>query len=60
MSSEELVQMRLDFENKLLEICPKGMYFPVIEYECEEDISLQFYSKAFGCKTCAKAAAWDL
>jgi len=47
MSSEELVQMRLDFENKLLEICPKGMYFPVIEYECEEDISLQFYSKAF-------------
>ena len=23
------------------------MYFPVIEYECEESISLQFYSKAY-------------
>lgn len=47
VSPDEMEQMRLDLENKLLEICPKGMCFPIVEYECEEDISLQFYSKSF-------------
>ncbi|HOV27908.1 MAG TPA: hypothetical protein PK566_16315 [Pseudobacteroides sp.] len=47
MTSEEIAQRRLDLEKKLLEICPKGLYLPVIEYECEEDIFLQFYSKSF-------------
>lgn len=47
MTSEEINKARLDFEKKFSEVCPKGMYFPVIEYECEEDISLQFYSQAY-------------
>jgi len=47
MTSEEINRARLDFEKKFLEVCPKGMYFPVIEYECGEDISLQFYSKSY-------------
>jgi len=47
MTSEEIKKARLDFEKRFSEICPRGMYFPVIEYECEEDISLQFYSQAY-------------
>jgi len=47
MTPEEINQARLDFEKKFSEVCPRGMYFPVIEYECEEDISLQFFSKAY-------------
>ena len=47
MTSEEIAQAKLDFEKKFQKICPKGMYFPVIEYECDEDISLMFYSKSY-------------
>lgn len=44
-SPEELDQHRAEFKKRFAEICPKGMCYMVIEYECEEDISLQFYSK---------------
>ena len=47
MTSEEITQIRLDFERKLLEVCPKGMCFPVIEYECEDELSLKFYTRSF-------------
>lgn len=47
MTDEEIHRARLDFEKKFIEVCPKGMCLPVIEYECEEDISLQFFSKAY-------------
>lgn len=47
LTAEEIARVRSDFENKFREVCPRGMYYPVIEYECEEDISLQFYSRAF-------------
>lgn len=47
MSLEQIAKARSDFEERFLEICPKGMCFPVIEYECEEGISLNFYSKAY-------------
>ena len=47
MTSEEFTRAKSDFEKHFLEICPRGMYFPIVEYECEEDISLQFYSKAY-------------
>lgn len=45
LSPEELERSKLEFEKHFSEICPKGMCFVVIEYECEEDLSLQFYSK---------------
>lgn len=44
-TSEDLSQRKAEFEEHFSEMCPKGMCFAVIEYECEEDISLQFYSK---------------
>ena len=44
VSPEELARSKADFERRFAGMCPKGMYYPVIEYECEEDISLQFYS----------------
>lgn len=47
MTPEEINQARVEFEKDFLKICPMGMYFPVIEYECDEDISLQFYSKSY-------------
>lgn len=47
MTPEQIAQAKSDFEERFLEICPKGMCLPIIEYECEEGISLQFYSKAY-------------
>lgn len=44
-SSEEVDRSKGEFEELFSEMCPKGMCYPVIEYECEEDIFLQFYSK---------------
>lgn len=44
-SVAELAEHKTVFERQLTEICPPGMYFPVIEYECEEDLSLQFHSR---------------
>ena len=44
---EELVEHKAEFEEHFSEICPKGKCYVVVEYECEEDISLQFYSKAW-------------
>ena len=45
LKPEDIEKVRAGFESHLSEICPKGMCFPVIEYECEEGITLQFYSK---------------
>ncbi|MCB8817668.1 hypothetical protein [Desulfosporosinus shakirovi] len=45
VSPEELARSKAEFEERFSGMCPKGMCYPVIEYECEEDISLQFYSK---------------
>jgi len=47
MTAEEITKARLDFEKKLSKVCPRGMYLPVIEYECEENIFLQFYTKSY-------------
>lgn len=47
MAPEEIERTRSDLEGKLREFFPGGTYFPVIEYECEESISFQFYSKAY-------------
>ncbi len=44
---EELNERKADFESRFSEICPRGMRFPVIEYECEEGLMLQFYSKTW-------------
>lgn len=47
MTKEQIVKAKKDFEESFLEICPKGMYYPIVEYECEECISLQFYTKKY-------------
>ena len=44
-SPEELARNKSQFEERFSKMCPKGMSYPVVEYECEEEISLQFYSK---------------
>lgn len=45
VSLEELIQQKVEFEEQFSKVCPKGMHYIVIEYECEEGISIQFYSK---------------
>ena len=47
MTPNQIEKARLDFEKEFSNICPKGMLLPVVEYECEEDISLQFYTTDF-------------
>ncbi len=47
MAPDEIDKARQDYEKKLAEICPRGMRFPVVEYECEEEISLQFYTRSY-------------
>jgi len=43
VSPEQLANMKREMEKNFQGICPRGMHLPVIEYECEEDITLQFY-----------------
>lgn len=47
LSPEQISDAKKDIENRILEICPKGMFFPVVEYECEDDVFLQFCGKAY-------------
>jgi len=47
MTIEQIATTKKDFGEKFLEICPKGMCYPIVEYECEEYISLQFYTKNY-------------
>lgn len=47
MTLEQIARAKADFEEKFSKICPRGMLFPVVEYECEEGISLQFYTKSY-------------
>lgn len=47
MAPDEIDKARQDFEKRLAEICPRGMCFPVVEYECEEEISLQFHTRSY-------------
>ncbi|MBP7401598.1 MAG: hypothetical protein KBA30_03190 [Clostridia bacterium] len=46
MTPEQLADLRARFEENLDISCPRGMRYPVIEYECEEGISMQFHSRA--------------
>lgn len=40
---EELRKKRMDYEEILARNCPKGTCYPVVEYESEDGISLEFY-----------------
>lgn len=47
MTEEQIANAKKDFEKTFIEICPKGMCYPIVEYECEEFISLQFYTEKY-------------
>ncbi|MBP7222336.1 MAG: hypothetical protein KBA50_03710 [Sedimentibacter sp.] len=47
MTKEEIDEAKRNIEKSFIEVCPKGMYYPVIEYESEDDISLEFHTKKF-------------
>ena len=47
MTKEQIEEAKRNIEKSLIEICPKGMYYPVVEYESEDDISLEFHTKEF-------------
>ncbi|KAI4448081.1 hypothetical protein C823_002600 [Eubacterium plexicaudatum ASF492] len=47
MSPEEYEEMRRDLDARMDEMCPRGMYYPVVEYECTQDLQLKFYTKEY-------------
>ena len=47
MSPVEIEKAKANFESHLSTICQKGMCFPVVEYECEAGLTLEFYTKAW-------------
>lgn len=47
VSEDELEQMKQQFFKVLEEHCPKGKHYMVVEYECSEDVSLNFYDKEY-------------
>lgn len=47
LNPKRLTSMKAALEKSLLKTCPKGMCYPVIEYECEEYLTLQFFTKAY-------------
>lgn len=44
MTEEEYEKMSQVSYESLMQVCPRGMYVPVIEYECTMDLNLQFYT----------------
>ena len=46
-TAKEIEKAKLDYERHSATVCPRGMCLPAVEYECEEDLTLQFYSKAW-------------
>lgn len=47
VSVEQLEQMKEQLFGALADICPQGKCFPVIEYECTQEVSLQFFGKLY-------------
>lgn len=47
MSEEKLEDLKRQTREELEQECPRGMYYVGIEYECSEDIALQFYSREY-------------
>jgi len=43
MTPEEFASMRQSSCEAMEHVCPRGMYFVVVEYECTLDMNLQFY-----------------
>lgn len=46
-SEEEIARVKKEFMKNLPELCPKGYVIPLIEYECENDYQVQFYSTEY-------------
>ena len=47
VSEEQLEQMKEQLFEGMAQICPRGMCFPVIEYECTENVGLSFLDKDY-------------
>lgn len=47
MTQEEFAAMKQKSLETLEQICPRGMCFPVVEYECTLDVGLEFYTQDY-------------
>lgn len=47
ISADQLRHLKADMEKQLSVLCPRGLSIPVVEYECEDHVSLEFYAKAY-------------
>lgn len=46
-SAEQIEQMKKTYMESLPKMCPKGCVLPVIEYECDKDYQMQFYTTEY-------------
>lgn len=42
LPAEQIDQMQAQFTQDFAKVCPRGMLYPVIEYQCEDDSQLDF------------------
>lgn len=47
MPVEQLQHLKANMEQQLSSFCPRGLFIPVVEYECEDPISLEFFAKSY-------------
>lgn len=47
MTREEFEQMKRQISASMQELCPRGKYFPVLEYECTLPLQLHFAAKRY-------------
>ena len=46
-TEKQLEQMKQKYVDTLPQICPKGYVLPLIEYECDKDYQMQFYTTEY-------------
>ncbi len=46
-TAEQIEQMKKTYMESLPKMCPKGCVLPVIEYECDKDYQMQFYTTEY-------------
>lgn len=44
---EQIAQMKQQFLDSLPGLCPEGCVLPVIEYECDKELQMQFYTTEY-------------
>lgn len=47
VTPEEFEKTKQELSDLMDQVCPRGMYYPVVEYECTLDLQLSFHTKQY-------------